>query len=178
MSSSSRGFMKGIVPGLALAGLLLAAALPVSAQAVKPQKGLRVTYLLYSGRPNPSVVVTDPGQVAELEARLAGTLSSSARADVGVPHPVLGYNGIMIQRLDAFPEEGWLVVKDDMLRVEGGEVKLVHGRSGGLKSVAAFAKSTVAVSREAAAIEDHLLSLGADSGVIDRAAVAEARVER
>lgn len=168
----------GFVLSLALAGLVFATALPSHAQTAKPRKGLRVTYLLYSGRPNPTVVVTDTKQVAEIEKRLAGTLAAGGRVDAGEQHPVLGYNGIMIERLDALIGEGWLVVKDDMLRVEGGDVRLLRGETGDLKSLTAFSKATVAVSREAAEIEDLLISLGADSGVIERAALAEARVSQ
>ena len=69
----------GFVLSLALAGLVLATALPSHAQTAKPRKGLRVTYLLYSGRPNPTVVVTDSRQVAEIEKRLAGTLTAGGR---------------------------------------------------------------------------------------------------
>ncbi|EPX54978.1 hypothetical protein D187_009717 [Cystobacter fuscus DSM 2262] len=36
-------------------------------QAEQSQKALRVTFLMYSGRPNPSVTVTDPEQVRAIE---------------------------------------------------------------------------------------------------------------
>lgn len=165
-------YFLGIVPGLALVSLL--SALPAHAQNAKPQpeKGFRVTYLLFSGRPNPSVDVTEPRQVAEIAQRLAGTLAAGARGDAGAPHPVLGYNGIMIQRLGASKGEGWFVVKKDMLRVEGGDAQVLPSETGGLKSMAAFSRSTVAVSREAEEIEDLLIALGTSAGAIDEAGLS------
>ncbi|HYG62487.1 MAG TPA: hypothetical protein VEL74_07885 [Thermoanaerobaculia bacterium] len=169
MSRFSFKHFLGVVPGLALVGLL--AAVPSSAQDAKPQpeKGFRVTYLLFSGRPNPSVVVTEPGQVAEIAQQLAGTLAGGARRDAAASHPVLGYNGIMIQRLGASKGEGWFVVNRDTLRVEGGDAQVPASETGGAKSLAAFSRSTLAVSREAEEIEDLLISLGMNAGVIDEA---------
>ena len=165
---SFRQFL-GIVPGLALAGLL--SALPAHAQDAKPQpeKGFRVTYLLFSGRPNPSVDVTEPRQVAEIAQRLAGALAGGARGNAGASHPVLGYNGIMIQRLGAAKGEGWFVVKKDTLRVEGGDAQNLSDETRGLESAAAYSRSTAAVSREAEEIEGLLITLGLSAGAIDEA---------
>lgn len=170
------GLFLSLVPGLALACFLVAA-LPTHAQPSIPQKGLRITYLLYSGRPNPTVTVTDSKQVAEIEKGLAGVLATEGRAETGDSYPVLGYNGIMIERLDALKDEGWLVVKDDILRVEGGSVRVADGKGSDSKSLAVYSKSTVAVSHTAAEIEGLLITLGADAGVIDRTALFEARVD-
>lgn len=178
MRTSTSPGLRRLAGGALLTALaILASALPSPAQTAKPQTGLRLTYLMYSGRPNPTVTVTEPKQVAEIERRLAGTLAAG-RTDGAAPSPVLGYNGIRIDRLDAPRGEGWIVVRSDTMWIEGGEVRKVAGAKGELRSLASFSRSTVAVSREAAEIEGLLISLGADSGAVDPAALAEARVSR
>lgn len=52
-------------------------------RAEQSQTGLRVTFLMYSGRPNPSVTVTDPEQVRAIEERLARALTAGPRVAGG-----------------------------------------------------------------------------------------------
>jgi hypothetical protein len=56
------------VLGWGLANVPAASASDLEAE--QSQRGLRVTYLLYSGRPNPVVLVTDPARVRAIEERL------------------------------------------------------------------------------------------------------------
>ena len=165
MRSSSGRFLAG----LTLAGLLWTA-LPSSAQKEgfedpDPTKGgLLVTYLVYSGLDNPTLTLTDPEQVADLQRRLASAVETGARVDGEGPEPVLGYNGIMIEDLATSEEEDstFYVVKDDVLRVDGGNPEDPAARS-------------TTIAGEAAEIENLLISLGVESGAIDEATLAEIR---
>jgi hypothetical protein len=168
MPTSSGRFHMGLV-SLALVGLLFAAALPSSAQKEgfeepPPKGGLLVTYLVFSGLPNPTVTLTDPEQVADLQRRLTSTVESGTRIDGEGPEPVLGYNGIMIEDLATSEEEDstFYVVKDDVLRVDGGNPEDPAARS-------------TTIAGEAAEIENLLISLGVESGAIDEATLAEIR---
>lgn len=162
MPTSSRRPFAGFV-GLALASLLFATALTASAQEVGEQQ-LLVTYLIYSGQPNPTVLVTDPEQVADLQRRIADTQATGARIEGEGPEPVLGYNGVMIEDLATTYDENstFYVVKNDILRVDGGNPEDPYARS-------------TTVSGDAAAIENLLISLGVQAGVINEAAMAEIR---
>ena len=126
-------------------------------QSKQPQQGLRVTYLLFSGRPNPTVTVTDPAQVRAIEEKLASARASGRRADARAGHSVLGYNGIMVERLGATAAASRFVVKRDVLRAEASAEK----------SGAADAESTATVSSSASDLETLLLSVGQEQGVID-----------
>ncbi len=59
---------------------------------------LRLTIDLFSGRPNPSVVVDGP-EAQELLARLAAPRGRAARAAPRVPESVLGYRGVTIEQI-------------------------------------------------------------------------------
>ncbi len=168
MPTSSGRLFTGLVC-LALVGLLFATALPSSAQKEgyeEPQfeQGLLVTYLIYSGLPNPTLVVTDPDRVADLQSRLTATVESGARIEGEGPEPVLGYNGIMIEDLGTSEREDstFYVVKNDMLRVEGGNPEDPAARS-------------TTVAGEAAEIENLLIALGVESGTINEAEISELR---
>jgi hypothetical protein len=169
MSNSSKSFFKGFAC-VALAGLLFTVALPASAQEEPPpppppaEKGLLVTYLVYSGQPNPTVTLTDPDRIAEIQARLAAAMESGSRVDGEAPEPILGYNGIMIEDLATAADEraSWYVVKEDSLRVEGGDPEDPSARP-------------ATVSREALEIENSLISLGVESGALDEATLSVVR---
>ncbi|RKH72585.1 hypothetical protein D7W81_05725 [Corallococcus aberystwythensis] len=124
-------------------------------QAEQPQQGLRVTYLLYSGRPNPSVLVTDPAQVRAIEEQLARSLADGQRTTVTESPAVLGYTGIQIERLgDAGRGSAPLVLRGTMLREKADPAQ------------AALASSSATVSRDAEVLEELLLDLGRDQRVI------------
>jgi hypothetical protein len=148
---------------LMLAGLVLAMALPSYAQEEPPKeelppadsKALLLTFQIYSGLDNPTLLVTDPEQVADIERRLSTAMEQGARMDLA-PEPVLGYNGIMVEdaaQVDA--EDGtWYVVKYDVVSVDGGDPSTLPPPTS---------------SREALDLEDLLISLGVRAGVVDQA---------
>lgn len=124
---------------------------------------LQVTYLIYSGRPNPVVRVTNPEQVRALEARLSQVLLTPARTDAKT-HDILGYNGILIERVGtkgARSEQ--FVIKGELLRSESV--------GGGDTRTATASAPSVRVSPAAADLEASLIMLGQASGVLDTAAM-------
>lgn len=165
MRTLSGRLFAGLV-SLALAGLFFATALPSRAQdEVEEPAGdqqLLVTYLLYSGLPNPTLTITDPGQVADIQYRISYAESTGARTGGEGPEPVLGYNGVMIEDLATAEMEGstFYVIKNDVLQVDGGNPEDPSARS-------------TTISGDAAEIESILISLGVQSGVIDEATLAE-----
>jgi len=164
MPTSSRRLFVGLV-GLALLGLFFATALPSSAQEEPPvDQQLLVTYLIYSGLPNPTLLVIDPGQVADLQRRIADARATGTPIGGEGPEAVLGYNGIMIEDLATTYDENstFYVVKNDIVRVDGGNPDDPYARS-------------TTVSGDAVAIESLLISLGVQAGVINEAAMAELR---
>ncbi|TSC24685.1 hypothetical protein [Corallococcus sp. Z5C101001] len=150
---SFRAFVVCGVLGLGVAGSLTASASDL--QAEQPQQGLRVTFLLYSGRPNPSVLVTDPAQVRAIEEQLARAQANGQRTSVAESPAVLGYTGIQIERLgDASRGSAPLVLKGDVLREKAAPDQ------------AALAPASGTVSRDAAGLEAWLLDLGRKQQVI------------
>ncbi|NOK18192.1 hypothetical protein [Corallococcus carmarthensis] len=143
---SFHAFVLSGVLGWGLAGV--PAALASDVQSEQSQQGLRVTYLLYSGRPNPVVLVTDPGQVRAIEEQLDRILASGERVTKAGSPALLGYTGIQIERLgDAGRHGRPLVLRGDVLSVKADPA-------------VAATSSQVTVSREAVGLESLLLELG------------------
>lgn len=139
-----------------LVGLALLAA-PVLALAADAP-GVQITYLVYSGRPNPVLTVTDPSALRAIETRLSDAMAAPARSGAA-PDPVLGYNGILIEHVGgsaakARPQA--VVIKGQQLRID--------------TAVATAFKSATASSRSSAAagdLEAMLLKLGQKQGALD-----------
>lgn len=168
MPTSSRRSLTGLV-GLALAGLLFAAVLPSTAQKEgyeEPplKQGLVVTYLIYSGMPNPTVTLTDPAQIGDIQERIANVQAAGTRIDGEGPESILGYNGIMIEDWASQENEDatFYVIKNDVLSVDGGNPEDPSARS-------------VTIASDAAEIENLLIALGVEAGAIDEATLAEIR---
>lgn len=146
----------------ALCALLLAS--PLAAAQDAPT-ALRVTYLVYSGRPNPTLTITDAATVRSLHTQLADALATGA----GVPStelpPVLGYNGIRVEAVGAAPGAQDYTVKGRFLRAES--------RADAAKAGAASV--TARASTSAAQVEAQLLKLAEQQGVLNAAVLAAAR---
>lgn len=167
----SKSSWKSLLFAVALVVTYVGGARALAADPVEKVSGpaLRVTYLVYSGRPNPVVLVTDPAQVRAIEARLNKVLLMPARSD-GKAQDVLGYNGILIERVGttvARPEQ--FVVKGETLRSEP---------VGGEDARAAASSASVRSSPAAVDLEASLISLGQTRGVLDVAALDMVRDSR
>lgn len=142
--------------------LLVAAALlsaPLFAHAADAP-GLRVTYLMYSGRPNPELTVTDAAQLRAIENRLTDALAAPARAGAAA-EPVLGYNGILIEHVGGPAAKA----KPQPVTVKGQRLSADTAAATEFKS----ATATTRVSAAAGDLETMLLKLGQKRGVLDAA---------
>jgi hypothetical protein len=141
-----------------LHGVLLAMALGASgacAAAAPSGAGFRITYLVFSGRPNPTVTVTDAAAVQAIQAGLDGALANGTRAKNDAGDPVLGYNGILIESTDKGGSSPQYVVKGRLTRIEPV--------SDGVVAPA----STATESQVSVDLEARLLELGQKRGVLD-----------
>lgn len=113
----------------ALAILLLVACVGPAASAQTaaeaPKRTVRVTLLLFSGRPNPSFDL-DPAEAASrLAPGLAETKALEGAAGASASPGVLGYNGIVVENgADARGLPRVLVVYRDRVEVRDGKTSL------------------------------------------------------
>lgn len=69
-------------------------------ETVKTGDWLRVTYLVYSGLPNPSVLLAPGDEFSRVESALEQSVARPEQViDAYSPEPVLGYNGILLERI-------------------------------------------------------------------------------
>ncbi len=135
------------------------------AQAPEPAapSALRVTYLVYSGRPNPTLTITDAKTIRSLRSQLSSALATGAGMRSTELQPKLGYNGILVESVgEAAPQ---YTLKGRFLRADG-------------RATSADAKApTIAASASTAAtlIEAQLLKLGEQQGVLSPSTAAMAR---
>ncbi|CAL9356210.1 hypothetical protein SUDANB145_00568 [Streptomyces sp. enrichment culture] len=78
---------------------------------------MRITIDMFSGRPNPSWEISDPGRLTELQERLA--CSPEACGEVGSGYTGLGFNGVRVE----FTEGTGLTGLPPSLELAGGGAK-------------------------------------------------------
>lgn len=125
---------------------------------------LRVTYLVYSGRPNPTLTITDAKTIRSLQSQLSSALATGAGVRSTELQPVLGYNGILVEVVGADAEPEY-TVKGRFLRSEHRQGTAKTG------APAAVARSSTAATQ----IEAQLLKLAEQQGVLSAPALAAAR---
>jgi hypothetical protein len=139
---------------------LLAMISPAISADQKPE-ALQVEVLIFSGRPNPVFIVSDPAEIREIVS-LAESLPGSPEAKAS--HPILGYNGIVVENLSTtLPDV-------QQFKVGRGDIDIV--RKPGAQSRKAAPTATDAsqakVRRDGAnSLETRLLSLARSKGAID-----------
>lgn len=146
----------------ALSAVLFAASLALCADAAaappsatgkptaRPQPQMKITYLLFSGRPNPTLTLPR-GKDFDMVTRKIGEAGRTGTRVAGqADPPVLGYNGILIEYPDAVGKLTRLVLKTNSLRNESASAKQAATRS-----------------VSAMQLEESLLALGRDRGVLD-----------
>jgi hypothetical protein len=128
----------------------------VSAAQAQSVKSLKVELLIFSGRPNPTFVITDPRDIHDI-LDTAKNLPQN-EAEKAAPEPRLGYQGFMVTNQSDDSTE----VKS--VQVHGSAVHLALKAGAGEK-----AKSTQHSARldRGNFLESKLLSHGRDTGVID-----------
>lgn len=130
-----------------------AAAAPPSATGkptARPQPQMKITYLIFSGRPNPTVTVPRGRDFDMVTRKLDEAARTGTRVAGPADPPVLGYNGILIEYPDATGEVARVVLKKNGLRSESAGVAQAATRS-----------------VSALQLEESLLTLGRDRGVLD-----------
>lgn len=84
--------------------LIVAAAFVVfsglTCDAQEKEKGLKVTILLFSGRPNPTYVLDDAESIAKLREMMGSAKANESFDKKTVQPGILGYNGIMVENLN------------------------------------------------------------------------------
>ncbi|WP_242112669.1 hypothetical protein [Luteimonas aquatica] len=124
-----------------------------AAFATQPGEGLRVTYLVYSGRPNPTLTITDPATIRSIQDGLRQAANGAARSASAADQPRLGYNGILIEPVG---------------REAAGVQYTLKGRAMRSESMAAAKGAAAQVESQAAVdLEARLLQLGGSQGVLD-----------
>lgn len=148
-----------LMNALAIGALSLAIG-PRAAAAEAPQtSALRVTYLVYSGRPNPTLTITDADTIRSIQSQLSGAATTGAGVESTDPPPILGYNGIRIEAI------GPPAAQAVEYTVKGRFLRLQCAQAGAnAKQSAVVAAST---STAAAQIEAQLAALGERRGVLD-----------
>lgn len=64
------------------------------------QQAVKVTFLMYSGRPNPTMVVRDRGQIEKINQLYAESFTTGQTVETpDETYPRLGYNGVLIETL-------------------------------------------------------------------------------
>lgn len=140
---------------------LLAMISPAMSADKKPE-ALQVEVLIFSGRPNPVFVVSDPAEISEIIS-LAESLPGGQEAKTS--HPILGYNGIVVENLSTtLPDV-------QRFKVGRGDIDIVRkpGAQSRKAAAPAAADATQAkVRRDGAhSLETRLLSLARSKGAID-----------
>jgi hypothetical protein len=116
-----------------------------------PGEKIRITYLLFSGRPNPSVTVT-PGRVYEVVAKeLSNARATGMTLKSDDDTSGLGYSGILLEQISMDGKVSRHVVKGNRLRIESD--------SG--------ARAVTTSSNAAKGLEAALLSIGQSYGALD-----------
>jgi hypothetical protein len=85
-----------LVLGTLVLGLALFACASGRASAEPASNGPKVTFLIYSGRPNPTITL-NAGQVQRLQQLLAAAQPAGGADRRSVLPSILGYNGIVIE---------------------------------------------------------------------------------
>lgn len=88
--------------GLIATALIILAAITTYGQGAKPKAGLKVTILLYSGRPNPDFVLSDDNSLNKIKGLLKNSKEVKSFDPKTLPKPHLGYNGVTIDNPNNF----------------------------------------------------------------------------
>jgi hypothetical protein len=129
------------------------------AQTTHSQAQMKITYLVFSGRPNPSFTLAR-GKDFDMVTRQIGDAARTGTRVVAkeAPAPVLGYNGILIEYPDAAGKLTRFVLKSNSLRNESSNTAYATTRS-----------------VSAMQLEESLLTLGRNRGVLDAGMVGTIR---
>lgn len=131
----------------------------------KNENKLTVTFMIFSGRPNPSFTITDENVIKRLEGIISNLSKSQSRfKENTVIPPILGYRGIRVDNKSSF------LTEIESFSVHKADVELMSkSKSGGAESTGLEPKGgeKVFLMDAAQSIEDLLINLGLKAGAID-----------
>jgi hypothetical protein len=146
-------------------GCMTGAQAQVKADTVKMPMVLKVELLMYSGRPNPTFLITDQKEIKDILG-LANSLpqnQSLKQGESAMPHPKLGYQGFVVTNGTAFnPEIKSFAVNGSAVQLSLASASLAGGQD---------AKSQAAKVDQSSELESKLLAAAKNQGIVDEKAL-------
>jgi hypothetical protein len=103
--------MKHYIAIIAILFIFIAGVTMEAQETNKPVKGLKVTFLIYSGRPNPTLTITDEKLIDKIESFIKYTPKNENFKGETVSPSILGYKGILVENFsDSMPDTESLLV--------------------------------------------------------------------
>lgn len=135
----------------------------IGAHAEQAMKALKVEMLVFSGRPNPTFLITDKQQIKEILA-LAKSLPKNKAVkagESGLPEPKLGYQGFVVTNQSSVAPE----IKSFV--VSGSAVQLATLPTGSAKGASTAEVEQAALIDSGTTLENKLLSHVKNEGIVD-----------
>lgn len=132
--------------------LMFSSGLMMDAQeTVKPTKGLTVTIMIFSGRPNPTFTIKDESIISHISGTLSKMPNTEKCNGLTLSPSILGYQGILVENTsDMMPE-----IESFIVRHANVELKNKNATQNILDDFAAE-------------LEDYLIQLAQEQGVLDQ----------
>jgi len=146
--------MKKIICAFIAIALMATSVLIRAAQPLKPERGLHISVMVFSGREDPKFIVTDPKEIAEILSAVRGLPAhGSLNSDSSLPHPMFGFRGVTIQNFSSItPELGFV-------HIYGTDVEMIES------SPASSAKTKSFRLDNTGALQQRLLNIARAKGV-------------
>ena len=112
---------------------------------------LKVTLLIYSGRPNPTFFIEDQLSIDKVKSLVAELIAVENPDGEATGRPILGYNGIIVENPDGMVAD----LPTSMHVLQNGNVIVMDGKLENLKD-------------QTNALEKFLLSIAEEKKVIDQ----------
>lgn len=126
-------------------------------------KALKVELLVFSGRPNPTFLITDKQQIKDIMGLAKSLPKNKALKDgeSGLPEPKLGYQGFVVTNQSAIAPE----IKSFV--VNGSAVQLALMPTGSAKGASKAGVEQSAAIDSSTSLESKLLSHVKNEGIVD-----------
>jgi stage V sporulation protein SpoVS len=142
-----------------MAGIFIGSGTMEAQKEVDTKNGLEITFLVFSGRENPTFVISDEGTLKQLEELVNNLKVDDLFSKETVIPSILGYNGIMVKPIG----EPGIFIDVKALAIFNGYVEKqtidTASKSGFVATFLIDNSSTV---------EDFLLNLALSNGAIDQ----------
>ena len=144
-------FYSGILLALLCTNLFAQSSRP------KPEPGLHVTIVLFSGREDPKLVITDAREIADVFNAIRGLPDhASLSSTSSLPLPMFGFRGIIIQNFSNVSSEM------SIIHVFKNAVEIIGRAAPAARDVKSFRVDS------AGALQQRFVSMALSRGVIPR----------